>query len=151
MFHVGCLGIGKLAEVELLAWIIQGETAGLCGFIGYLAVYYVFQRNDVFYGWAQPSYTAWWVAWRGEEYVDPVPNAFFLVSYQDLQMPEVGAYTWERGPPNAVFICAGNLSLWAYPLRVESLSKVERMEAWKDVVIYRRDDIPVRLLSVASI
>ena len=128
-----------------IAWILEGETSGLCGIIGYLSVFFVAQRNDVFFGHAQPSYDAWWVVMHGHEYTDPTFGATFLVSYQDLQIPEVGAYTWERGPPSAVILCAGELSLWAYPLRTEPLSKAERRAAWKDVVVYRRDDIPERL------
>lgn len=130
-----------------IAHIIQAE-ASTCGIIGMLAVWFVFQRNPTFYGYAeQTSLEAWWVVLHAEEYSDPTKQSHYLVSLQDLEKPEVREYTSERSPPNSIFLCAGGLALLAYPLREEPLTGEALAEAWKNVVVYRYDDIPQRKVS----
>ena len=98
-----------------LAWIVQGE-AGICGFQAMLAVAWVYSRNRTFYGRAQPSAIAWFVAEHWQEFPDPTHGSVFLVNDLDLRDPRVQAFA--RGEPSAVFRCAAGRRLYAFGGRV---------------------------------
>ena len=105
--------IATIDSTTLLASIIAGE-AGICGPMAWLAVAYVYSRNQTFYARGNPTpqmfayAETWWM------YSDPTFGARYLVNDKDLKQPAVRAFTVDRGPPTAVFICAGGRRLYAF-------------------------------------
>lgn len=100
-------------EAYALARIIQGE-AGVCPLLAMLSVAFLFQRNSTMYGDAEPSNDAIFIALFWRWFADPTPTAKFMFSAQDLEQERVQTILAGRGPPVAIWNCAGGLSLWLF-------------------------------------
>jgi len=92
-------------EIEALAYILEGE-AGTCGVLAMLAVAFVYSRNDVMYGNADPSDTALLIAEHWYKFTDTSNGANFAFSDRDLSYPAVREIIG-RSPPVMVYDCAG--------------------------------------------
>lgn len=102
-----------MTEQEIIAHIVQGE-AGICGVWAMLAVAWVYSRNPTMYGWDAPSLLATTVSMFWQMLPDPTGGAFYLVNDLDLLREDVQSFTLARGPPIAIFECAGGRSLFAF-------------------------------------
>jgi len=105
VFAVLLLMSNLLAALALAA-VIAGEAPG-CPLDAKLAVAHVAQRNDVWYGSAEPTALDLFVALNWQHYPDPTGGAAFLVHPDDVQrMP----WLVER---TAAWTCAGTaLEAW---------------------------------------
>lgn len=74
----------NLLAALALARIIAGEAPG-CPLEAKLAVAHVAQRNDVWYGSAEPTALDWYVALNWQQHADPTDGAVFLVHPDDVQ------------------------------------------------------------------
>ena len=91
-----------LLTTWLLAHVIAGETGTICGLEAKLAVAHVAQRNDVWYGDAEPgaldlAAALWWSRWP-----DPTDGALFLLGPGDAE--RLAAHLGER---TGRWVCPG--------------------------------------------
>lgn len=105
-----------MTETEL-ARVIAGETGnGLCGITAMILIAHMLMdgRNTVWYGDADPSPLAEFVAMFWWLMPDPAPDAHYLFSRQDLALPAVRRIIGNKDP-TLVVECDGGLGLYAYP------------------------------------
>lgn len=104
-----------MSDADILAHVLAGEGS-VCGFWAMVGIAYAYTtgRAGPFYGWQTPTDMATFVSRWWFLYPDPTPAARFFVSREDLQKASVRAFTLDRGPPLAVWECAGNLALYAF-------------------------------------
>ena len=77
----------NLLAALALAAVIAGEAPG-CPLEAKLAVAHVYQRNDVWYGSAEPTALDLFVALRWQDYADPTGGAAYLIHPTDrVRMP----------------------------------------------------------------
>ena len=74
----------NLIAAFALAAIIAGEAPG-CPVEAKLAVAHVAQRNDVWYGSAEPTALDWYVALNWQQHADPTGGAMYLIHPTDRQ------------------------------------------------------------------
>ena len=113
----------------ILAAIITGE-AGICDLEAQLAVAWVWHNRQTagivggWYGYAEPSPSAIWIAEHYDEFDDPTNGAIFLVSSTDLtHWTPPGVQTWQSSR------CANGdrLHAWrAYNVRASSSLATQR-------------------------
>ena len=95
-----------------LAYIIAGE-AGACSFTAMIAVAYIYQRNNRFFGYSQPGYWESLIARNWYKFTDTSGGAEFLFSADDLQDHRVKRIIRGREPTKQ-WDCRMGLKLYAY-------------------------------------
>lgn len=98
-----------------LAYVLQGETGGLlCGGEAMLIIFGMIRRGaGPWYGYAEPGRTAAMIARYGWQLPDPLPDAWYAFSAEDLKLARVQAIIGNRKSLR-VIQCNGGLSLSFY-------------------------------------